>query len=269
MKKMSGFAVDIWHHGKSDDCPIIDIHGHMGNWKGIYFPHAQPVEMVKSMDRAGVKMVVFSHHAAISSPDVLNRNSIEAVNQFPDRFRAYCVINPNYPDITKRELDTYDEFKHVYAGLKFHASMHNLSYLSGGYQSAWEFADDRKLVVLVHTWSGSDTCGEDIMRKIADRYRNVRLILGHSMHNNWTAAIELASDFPNVYLDTCAVLDERSGVLERFVKEAGSHKVLFGTDIPWFSLHYYIGSVIAADITEDDMRNIFYRNAQRLLYETH
>jgi hypothetical protein len=118
--------------------------------------------------------------------------------------------------------------------------------------------------VLVHSWGGSTSDGTTVMRAVAERYPNVRLILGHSLHNRWGDAVAMARDFPRVYLDLCAVLDERTGVLERFVGEAGSGRVLFGTDIPWFDFHYYLAGVLAADIAEEDMRNILYRNARAL-----
>ena len=254
----------FWENGRSDDCPVIDAHAHMGVWKGIYFPAAEPAAMVRRMDRAGVRTIVFSHHAALSSPDLLNRPSEEAVRAFPDRLRAYCVYHPRYPEASEAALAGYDAHPGVYAGLKLHPDMHEVPCTDARYAPAWEFADRRGLPMLVHTWGVSSSDGTAAMRTVAERWPNVRLILGHSLHNLWGDAVALARDFPRVYLDLCAVLDERTGVLERFVGEAGSDRVLFGTDIPWFDFHYYLAGVLAADIAEEDMRNILYRNARAL-----
>ena len=60
------------------------------------------------------------------------------------------------------------------------------------------------------------------------------------------------------------MLDER-GIVEQFVSELGSERVVFGTDFPWFDYHYYIGAVLGADITDDDRHNILHRNAEKLL----
>ena len=49
--------------------------------------------------------------------------------------------------------------------------------------------------------------------------------------------------------------------------EAGSEKIIFGTDTPWFNHHNYIGALLGAEMSDDDRRNILYRNAQRLLGE--
>jgi predicted TIM-barrel fold metal-dependent hydrolase len=236
----------------------------MGSWKGIYFPQAEADAMTARMDRAGVEMVVFSHHAALSSPDVMNRLSVEAVRARPGRFRAYCVYHPNCRDICEAELAAYDRVPDVYAGLKLHGDMLGVAYTDSRYAPAWEFANARELPVLVHTWGSSSYDGPAVMRAIAEKYRGVHILLGHSLHDDWTAAVGLARDFPRVLLDLCAVMDERTGVLERFVAEVGPERVFFGTDIPWFDFHYYLGGVLAADITDEDRHNILHRNARRL-----
>jgi hypothetical protein len=61
-----------------------------------------------------------------------------------------------------------------------------------------------------------------------------------------------------------AVFDER-GPLEIFLEKCGSEKILFGTDLPWFDTHHGIGAILATDMSDDDRRNIFYRNGERLL----
>jgi predicted TIM-barrel fold metal-dependent hydrolase len=254
----------FWEKGKSAELSIIDAHAHMGIWKGIYFPHAEPAQMAQSMDRAGVQLAVFSHHAALSSPDVMNRMSVASARAFPTRFRAYCAIHPFYTQTAEAELASYDSYSDVYVGLKLHGDMHGVAYTDPRYAPAWEFADRRELPVLVHSWGTSPNDGTAVMRAIAERYPRVKLILGHSLHDLWGDAIAMAKQFPRVFLDLCAVLDERTGVLERFVGEAGSERVLFGTDIPWFDFHYYIAGVVAAEIAEADMRNILSLNARKL-----
>jgi len=99
---------------------------------------------------------------------------------------------------------------------------------------------------------------------MAERYSHVKLLLGHSCHPDWDAAVRLAQDFPNVYLELTAVFDDR-GVLEKFVREVGSGRLLFGTDLPWFDPHHAIGVLLSADITDEDRHNICHRNAESLL----
>ena len=78
------------------------------------------------------------------------------------------------------------------------------------------------------------------------------------------AAVALARDFPNVFLELTAVFDDR-GVLEQFVAEAGSERMLFGTDLPWFDPHQAVGVLLTARISDEDRHNICHRNAEKLL----
>ncbi|MCK5795755.1 MAG: amidohydrolase family protein, partial [Deltaproteobacteria bacterium] len=77
-------------------------------------------------------------------------------------------------------------------------------------------------------------------------------------------AIELANTFPNLYLELTAVPDER-GAVEQLLAGAGSCKLVFGTDFPWFSHNYYIGALLGTGMDDDALRDILYRNAQRIL----
>ena len=68
----------------------------------------------------------------------------------------------------------------------------------------------------------------------------------------------------NVWLELTAIPGEY-GRVEQLAAAVGSDRLLYGTDLPWFDEYQAIGGVLSAEITEDDMRNIFYRNAERIL----
>ena len=264
MKRQSLLKEEFYLKGKVEDCPIYDLHGHMGPFYGIYFPYADILSMKRIMDKVGVKLLVFCHHYALFSPDIGNTANVEAVRGFPESFRVYLLINPNYPEIIERDLEAFSNYSDIYVGLKLLPDYHRVPISNIAYKSVWNFAEEKSLIVLVHTWGGSIYDGPEEVRKIAEKYHKVKILMGHSCHGEWDKAIRLVKDFPNIYLDLCAVLDDR-GVLEKFVAELGSDRILFGTDFPWFSYYYYIGAVLGADITDEDRCNIFYRNAERLL----
>ena len=260
----SPLARAFWEHGRCDDCPVYDMHGHMGPFYAIYFPRPDAADMVGTMDEAGVRMLVFSHHAALFSPELGNQPSIDAVRQFPDRLRAYLAINPNYPERVAADLAAFDRHRDVFVGLKFLASYHGISMTDVRNRAAWEFADERSLLVLAHTWEGADYCGPAQVREIAQRYPHLKLLMGHSLHTNWDAAVRMVRDFPNTYAELTAVLDDY-GAIEKLVDQAGSDRMLFGTDLPWFDPHHGIGCLLSADITDEDRHNILHRNAETLL----
>jgi predicted TIM-barrel fold metal-dependent hydrolase len=236
----------------------------MGVYHSIYFPRASTEDMIRTMDECGVRMLVFSHHQALFAPDAGNRPSIEAVRRYPDRLRAYCLVNPNYPELLESDLATFEEHADVYVGFKFLSDYHGIALTDERYRPAWEYANERELLVLAHTWGGSELDGAAVVRQVAERYPRVRFLLGHSCHGDWDAAVRLAQDFCHVYLELTAVFDDR-GILEKFAREAGSDRMLFGTDLPWFDPHHAVGALLSADISDEDRHNICHRNAEKLL----
>lgn len=263
MRKRSKLYEQFWAHGKVKDCPVYDMHAHMGKFGPIYLPYNEAEDMVKRMEMAGVKMALFSHHGAILGVrEGMNDPCIEPVHRFPNRLRAYMSVNGNYQDIMKKDLRMYEKNKDVFVGLKLHYAT-PLGDKRNDY--AYSFANERKLLVLMHTWGFTDVSGPKEVRKVAEKFSDISIFMGHSCHGEWDEAGKLAKEFRNVYCELCAVPDERNGVIEKFVETAGSEKILYGTDLPWFTEHYYIGTVLGADITDNDRRNIFYRNAERLL----
>lgn len=257
-------AHEFWETGKSTTCPIYDMHGHMGFWAAIYFPRAQTEQMIGTMDECGVKMLTFSHHQALMSPDFGNQPSIDAVRRFPDRLRAYCVINPNYPDQAAADIAAFYQYRHVFVGFKFLSDYHKVALSDPRYTPALRYADQHRLLVLMHTWGGSPFDGPEEVRKLAERYPNVSFLLGHSCHGEWDLAVGLARAFPNLFLELTAVFDDR-GAIEKFAAEAGSDRMLFGTDLPWFDPHQAVGALLSAHLSDDEIHNICHRNSEKLL----
>jgi uncharacterized protein len=258
----SPLAREFWEFGKSSTCPIYDMHGHMGTWAAIYFPRGEAEQMIGTMDECGVKMLIFSHHHALMAPNCGNRPSIAAVQRYPDRLRAYCVINPNYPAQAEADIAAFDP--RVFVGFKFLSDYHRIPITDPLYRPALEYAEEHHLLILMHTWGGSPYDGAALVRVLAERYSQVKFLLGHSCHGDWDAAVALARDFPNIYLELTAVFDDR-GALEKFSAEAGSERMLFGTDLPWFDPHQAVGALLSAHLSDADIHNICHRNAETLL----
>lgn len=260
----SELAAEFWEKGRSESCPIYNMHAHMGQFHSMYVPRCEAADMVRSMDAAGVKLACFAHGAALHCPDISNRLAVEAVRAFPDRFRAYLTVNPHYPDVAERELSQYDKLPAVYIGLKFHPDSHKVRLSDERYTAALEFADERSLILLSHTYDGSGFNGGDEVRRVLDKYENMRFLMGHSLKSNWHEAAAIARDHPNAYLELTGVLGQW-GAVDTLCEEAGSERMLFGTDLPWYGQHQGVGHLLSADITDEDIHNICHRNAEKLL----
>lgn len=250
--------------GKVDDCPIFDMHGHWGKFYGGTLPYADIESTKKHFDASGVRLLVFCHHDALMSGDITNQINEDAVSLWPERMRAYCGINPHYQDRIAHDLATFDSRKDSFVGFKMLADYHQVPVEDDRFKSVWEFADANKLPVLMHTWGGSIYDGFENVKAVCERYPNAQKLLGHSIHSDLKGAVTLATEYPNVYLELCAILDAR-GEVEHYVEHVGSDKIIYGTDYPWFSEHYYTGALLGAGLADDDIRNILYRNAQKIL----
>jgi uncharacterized protein len=264
MINSSPLAKDFWQNGRSSTCPIIDMHGHMGTFHSIYFPRAETADMLSTMDECGVKLLVFSHHHALMSADIGNTASIEAVRRYPDRLRAYCSVNPNYPERVAADIASFEQHNDVYVGFKFLADYHRIAITDARYQPALDYAEQHQLLVLMHTWGFSEYDGARHVREVAEKYPHAIFLLGHSIRNQWDEAVQIAHDCPNTYLELTSV-DHVRGAMEKYVNEVGSDRMIFGTDLPWFDPHYFIGALLSADISDEDRHNICHRNAEKLL----
>lgn len=252
---------EFTHHGRSQSCPVIDVHVHLGPVYSGWMPKWSIDQLIDTMDQAGVQVSILCPHSALFSPDIGNRETLLAAQRYPGRIRGYLGINPNYPQHIAADIEQFNRNRHLLAGLKMLASYHRVQMDAPAYQPAWEFADANRLPVLCHTWGGDGSA--DALRNVAARYPNARIIMAHALHGQWNDAIEMAQTFDNIYVDLCAVLDDR-GPVERFIQAGLVKKLLFGTDNPWFHPHQGIGALLSAGLSDEDCQDILHRNACRL-----
>jgi predicted TIM-barrel fold metal-dependent hydrolase len=74
----------------------------------------------------------------------------------------------------------------------------------------------------------------------------------------------MLKDYPNYYWCTSSTLCLR-GAVEKIVKLGCTDKLLYGSDFPLNSFSLRLGSMLAADISDEDMKKILGGNAVRLL----
>ena len=262
-EKEGTLAHGFWNNGKLTDCPVYDMHGHMNHLNSIYFPHSSPAEVAAHIRRAGVKRLVYCSHPALWGM-CRNVEMIKECASEPDVLRMYMAINPNYPEEIREDLANYDKFTPWVFGLKLLPDYHKVSATDAKYQYALDFANERELPVLIHTWGGSRFDGGAVMLELVQKYSRIKFLLGHSIFGEWEYARRCVQESAgNVYLELTSI-PGNMGDLERLTALVGSEKLIFGTDMPWFDEYQAIGGVLAADITEGDKRNIFYRNVERI-----
>lgn len=242
---------------------IIDVHCHMGYFRNFHIPYNDVHGMVKGMDSYGIDIACVTHHAGISSDFKLGNDTVaEAKRLYPDRIVGYCTINPNYPNEMKGELerciDGY-EFK----AIKVHPELHDNYPLDGrNYKPMWEFAAERGLPLLSHTYFAGDSL--EVFGKLAKEYPSVTILLGHlGFDKGLDNAIELVLEHPNIVMDLTGPV-QFSGIVEKAVKGVGADRVLYGSDIPFRDAASQLGNILYADLTREEKEKILGLNTKRI-----
>jgi predicted TIM-barrel fold metal-dependent hydrolase len=262
--------IECANEGKPLAEPLVfDCHGHFGSEPGFHIPGVAVEEFAAALERVGIDRVAISTFA--SGIPFGNDAVAGAVSARPDLFIGYARINANYPDVMEDELRRcFDELG--FKGIKIHPYGDQVHPDDPRYDPVWEFASERNVPVLSHTWNSlrhSDPlnayCTPSRFANVVRDRPGVKLILGHS-GGEWDGiveAIQVAKAFPNVFLDT-ASSRLYPGAIEMMVAEVGADRVLYGSDVPFLSPVPQVGKIVHADIGEAEKRMILGQNAARL-----
>ncbi len=272
--------------GLSKSCPIIDMHGHMGPFVGAYLPSVPVKKMKASLSRAGVKQIICTHHEALfGDPDNGNAMMQAAIDKNPGLFLGYWMVNPNLNEQLEHTIENFEKAR-GFVGFKFLPDYHAYPLSGKSYTPALEYANEYRLLVLVHTWGGSPFDSPQALAEIARKYPKATFLMGHSGYGDFDTSVKIAHEFPNVYLELTAVYVAHdfamfpagsgtpsplgsclqvNGIIEYMVQHASSKKIVFGTDMPWYSPHFAAGAVLFSRISDRDRHNILHVNAEGLL----
>ncbi|BBI32885.1 metal-dependent hydrolase [Cohnella abietis] len=263
MTNKSQLAREFVETGRLSSVSIIDMHTHMGAFYGTYLPEAKLETMIQTMERENIEWIISAPHSALFDPIGGNSEILGAMKQYPDKIYGYYVVNPHYDHDLERDLAEFDRVG-GYVGFKVLPDYHKYPLTGEKFRRIYEFANERGLLLLSHTWGHSPYNPPQMIAELASEYTNINFLLGHSAPGETDYAIELAKTQPNVYLELCDT-GRLNGMIGKMVREASSEKVLFGTDFPWYDPNYMLGSVLFSGIGDDDIRNIIHHNAVRLL----
>ncbi|MBR7111018.1 MAG: amidohydrolase family protein [Clostridia bacterium] len=259
----SKYVEEFEANGRLTSINVIDTHTHMGAIAGVSSPICEMEDCLAYLEKKAVKQIWCTPDADYHCPMNFNSEIQSYMKKYPGKVLGYYAFNPNY------EQDYIDRIGMVlendsFIGVKVLPEYHGNKLDGKNYVRCLEFANEHNLIFLSHTWGGSPCNSPDNVAKILPKYRNLQFVMGHSAPGALDDAIELVKTYDNVYLDICDI-HRNSGIIEKMCREVGSEKVIFGTDMPWYDPSYAIGSVIYADITDNDRENIFYKNAERMI----
>jgi uncharacterized protein len=206
---------------------IIDAHCHAGPGDGFTGPWdtSAPLERyLRRCDEAGIggsNLLAAFHSDYAVANEVVGR----IVARGPDRFFGFAFVHAERDRgrVLPMVWRTVVEFG--FCGIKVHRHDARIS------REICDVARRLRLPVLY------DVMGEvSAAELLATEYPDVDFVIPHlgSFSDDWAAQLALCAllaDRPNLFTDTSGV--RRFDLLERAVRRAGPHKVLFGTDGPW------------------------------------
>ncbi len=246
--------------------PVVDMHSHVGR-QTFYRMHDAPEPYVRIMDIAGVDVAPVScifFGTARQCNDAVER--FVALN--PDRFFGVVHVTPRYPDEAMSELERVfklPEFKM----LKLYPDYLGKPIDDPSYFPIFEWCNDNNIVVKSHssyTSDGDILTAPSLFIPLAERYTNIRWVLGHSGNAmaGQIQAVEAAQSSRNIWLETCTSHGEH-GTIEYLVEGAGADRVLYGSDMPLMDARFQIARIATADMDDETKRRVLGLNAMELL----
>ena len=259
----SKIAQQFWETGKLP-CPILDFHAHMHEHPSIYFPAPDTDGMMRSMDNFNIRWLMFFSHLTMYNPDCGEQFQIDAVRKYPNRLRAYHAIHSRHPN-PEKHIREMEENPDVYVGCKILGDYNRYPIDDPVNFPYYEYLNATKKLLLLHTWGGSTNNGAQNVANIAKRFPDITIICGHSFYGLIEDSVQLTKEYPNIYYELTAIPITRGYLEDLVTAVGGSERILFGTDLPWFSTMHGAGMVLSADISDEDRLNIFYRNGDKIL----
>ncbi len=210
---------------------------------------------------------------SVALPVVTAPRQFESINKFASEHQSEHIlsfggIHPDSEDY-KGQLRFIKELG--LKGIKFHPDYQEVYFNDIRYKRIISYATELGLIVVTH--AGMDPlspvdihCTPKMAAEVIREVQPEKLVLAHMGGNQLFDDVEKYLVGKNVYFDTGVVLDWMDlGQCLRIMKNHGTDKILFGTDMPWAGHKEYIKVINDMALTYKEKEMIFSGNARRLL----
>ncbi len=223
-----------------------------------------PAGLRRVMDVNGIERIVVSSVESIMYDMASGNRSVAQVVRHAPRVFGYVFLNPNLMAESFEELERYAADPR-FVGVKMYSGVYIGQPLNcAGHRTFLERIADKhpRLVALFHCGENDPNNFQGIL-DLARAFPSLKFIMGHMGSALWPQALAAAQQADNIFAEICAPVPARPRV-EDAVKALGAGRVLFGSDYPIINPAYMLGTVLGADISDDDRRQILCENALRL-----
>jgi predicted TIM-barrel fold metal-dependent hydrolase len=241
---------------------VIDGHIHWGEWapERVGWPGATLDDIRDALRRSGIDGAVLT-----TTDRVDNEGLAAALEPDPDGFHFFPWIVPDEPDRTFAFLE--EHAGHV-AGLKIHPSLERLRVDDPGWRPFLEFAERRRLPVIVHCGRWQEMASWRYGLDVAERHPEAAIILGHLGGDLPTLQQECSREMqrralPNAYLGTESIREYYS--LRIALDRLGPERIVFGSDYPLGWPAAYLAVFEGANPSDEERRLVLGENFLRLI----
>ncbi len=237
---------------------IIDIHAEIGStpiW-GVPFSEAN---LARSMQKYGVERSIISSTIGNSVDFQRGNAQIAKVSQASNGTMLGCLtINFNYPEMSQKDM-------HAYLNANTTAGIMLTSGEKGRHVTLAEAEDllnaYRRFLkpVFVSTFNKDSVLA---INEIAKAFPIMKFVMLSMGGEDWRMASVVAEKTLNIILEVSGSMSPDK--IKFAVEHIGSHRMAYGSGLPYTDPSAVKGLVEDADITDGDKRNIFENSARRL-----
>ncbi|MBC8590684.1 amidohydrolase family protein [Wansuia hejianensis] len=241
---------------------IIDIHGHY--YSEDLYPSWVPFginPLLEWSNDYNIDIVAVSSLDAFSNGIKENTKLTSLCTRYPKLWQ-FVSIDPRIPFW----WDNIPKSKKI-LGLKIHPTWSNYN-LVDVFNQVLEVAKNKNLAVLTHPGINEPYIDMEKSILIADKYPEVPVIFAHlgngfSSYNDVLLQIECLrkTKNQNTLIDTSSLAIHLNGLLEQSVNMIGSHRILFGTDLPLHFPKTMLDRVVKSKLSANIKDLILYKNS--------
>ena len=165
---------------------------------------------------------------------------------------------------------------HGAKGIKLHGVLQQFHMSDQRMWPIYQTCVDEGIAIVAHSGParGADQFADPrAFAGVLEAFPNLKLIMAHMGGGAWQQAREIAEAFPNAIFDCSEVIAWHGGSnapsdeqLGQLIKDVGPHRVIMGSDFPWYGIDYTANRVMELPVlSTEEKEAILGANAQRIL----
>jgi uncharacterized protein len=256
------------------DFEIIDVHQHTGDASG-FAPASKalsPAEDVRvrlaNMEKHGIDAAILMPSSMTRDISGSNDHTAACRDLRPDKFPA-CLgtVDPLAGDAALREMDRcLGEL--AMQGMVWHHRFNSMIIDHPAMKPLLRRLADAQVPAFIHIIAGSSMETPWRLENIAEEYPEITFVAldGFSSNDQCQWMLRIARAHPNIIFDTGVMSSVGHGIT-RFVRKAGANRLVLGTDCysePHYHTPFPITELLASPLSDEELKQIFSKNAQNL-----